>query len=172
MWRSGGAQRVSAPVQRTGSRFRARLSLWLTLVVAFLVVVFVFPLIFQLRIDVPANVQFGTASAVSFEVENQNLTPLTNITYSCRLSKLETLDGSPVEQPGVLSRGNIKKIGARHGVRGRCEAGFIVTVPVKTVEYQLTITYQAYPWPQQRTRLARISAQTNAKGEVTGWKVD
>lgn len=171
MWRSGGAK--SEPLApRAASRLRARLYLALTLAVVFLIVVFLFPLIFELRIDVPSQVQFGNASSVMFEIANQNLTPLTNVEYTCEISTLITANGPPVSAPPVLSRGRFPKIASRQGVRGQCQAGYLITASVKTVEYRLTVTYRASPWPQQRTRVARISAQINGKGEVTGWKLD
>ena len=174
MWRSGGVGRVSASaeVPRETSRFRARLTLLLTIGVLFLIVVFIFPLIFQLRIDVPANVQFGSASSMMFEIANQNLTPLTNVEYSCEVSNLILLNGSTVKDANVLSRGSFRKIGARRGAAGRCQTAYLLTAPLKAMEYKLTITYRTYPWPQERTRAARITAQLNGKGEVTGWKLD
>lgn len=171
MVKSGGAQPLPANPTGTSSRFRAPLSLLLTLAVVFLIVVFGFPIVFQLQIEVPSHVQFASASSVMFEIANQNLTPLTNVEYTCELSRLITPKGAP-PQPKVVSRGRFPKVGARRGVTGRCQTGYLVPPPVKTVEYQLTITYRAYPWPQQRTRVARISAQISGKGEVTGWQVD
>ena len=154
------------------ARLRARLWLLLTLVGAFLVVVFLFPLVLELRIDVPSQVQFGNASSVMFEIANQNFTALTNVEYSCEVSNLITASGSRVKDVSVMSRGRIPKIGARRGVTGRCQTGYLVTAPLKTVEYRLTVTYHAYPWPQQRTRVAQISGKINGDGAVTGWKVE
>src|SRR5690242_5068248 len=170
MWRSGGVK-LDPAAPRAGSRLRARLSLGISLAVAFLIVVFLFPLIFELRIDVPSQVQFGSPSSVMFEIATQNLTPLTNVEYTCEISTLITSAAPPLSAAPVLSRGRFPKIASRQGVRGQCQTGYLVTAPVKTVEYRLTVTYRASPWPQLRTRIARISAQIDGKGEVTGWKV-
>lgn len=171
MWRSGGLK--SDPVApRSVSRLRARLLLGITLAIVFLIVVFLFPVIFELRIDVPSQVQFGSPSSVMFEIANQNLTPLTNVEYTCEVSTLITANAGPVRATPVLSRGRFPRIASRQGVRGQCQTGYLVTAPVKTVEYRLTVTYRASPWPQLRTRIARIAAQLNGKGEVTGWKVN
>ncbi len=171
MWRSGGTKsHTLAP--RPASRLRARLSLALTVAIVFLIVVFLFPVIFELRIDVPSQVQFGSPSSVMFEIANQNLTPLTNVEYTCEISTLITANGPAANAPSVLSRGRFPRIASRQGVRGQCQTGYLVSAPVKTVEYRLTVTYRASPWPQLRTRVARISAQVNGKGEVTGWKAN
>jgi len=170
MWRSGGVK-LDPVAPRAASRLRARLSLAISLAVAFLIVVFLFPLIFELRIDVPSQVQCGSPSSVMFEIADQNLAPLTNVEYTCEISTMITASGPPVSAPPVLSRGRYPRIASRQGVRGQCQAGYLVTAPVRTVEYRLTVTYRASPWPQLRTRIARISAQINGKGEVTGWKV-
>jgi len=154
------------------SRLRARLSLLLTLAVVFLIVVFFFPLIFELRIVVPSQAQFASASSMMFEIANQNVTPLTGVEYSCVVSKLITVRGAPPTEENVLSRGNFRRIGGRQAVAGRCQTGYLVTAPLKTMEYQLTVRYRAYPWPQERTRVARISAQVDGSGSVTGWKVE
>lgn len=171
MWRSGGVK-LDPVAPRAGSRLRARLSLGISLAVAFLIVVFLFPLIFELRIDVPSQVQFGSPSLVMFEIANQNLTPLTNVEYTCEISTLITSNATPLSATPVLSRGRFPKIASRQGVRGQCQMGYLVTAPVKKVEYRLIVTYRASPWPQLRTRIARISAQINGKGEVTGWKAN
>jgi hypothetical protein len=46
----------------------------------------------------------------------------------------------------------------------------IANTPLKAAEYQLTLEYRAYPWPQLRTAVYRIAAKLNGQGEVTGWK--
>lgn len=152
------------------ARFRARLSLFLSMAAVLLLVIFFFPLIFPVAIDVPSNVQFGSASAMMFQISNQNLTPLTDVEYSCVVAKLTLANGSPVTDANSLERGTVRTIAARHAVAGRCQTAYLITAPIKTIEYQVTVTYRAYPWPQQRKRVAHISAELNDKNEVTGWK--
>ena len=174
MAKSAGIPRSPLPagVADPRSRWRTRVTLLLSIILVFLVVVFIFPVAFPLRIDVPAKVQFGNASSVMFQISNQNLTPLTNVEYKCAVSQLTLASGSPVKDVATLSQGYISKIGGRHGVTGRCQTAYFVPAPLKTAEYQLTVTYRPYPWPRPRTQVVRISALLDAKGELTGWKVD
>ncbi len=173
MWRSSGIHQSSAP-QKTSARpgLRVLLRVFLTLAVVALIVVFLFPVLFEPHIDVPAHLQFASPSGMMFQISNQNLTPLTNLEYTCEVSKVILANGSALADANVLSRGNVRKIAGRRAVAGRCQTGTIVTAPVKTVEYKLTLTYRAYPWPQLRRHVSQISADINAKGEVTGWKLE
>lgn len=174
MWKSGGVQPVpgSAPASDAKARLRARLWLLLALAAVFLIVAFGFPLLFPLRIAVPSSLQFSSASSMTFEIANENLTPLTDIEYTCEISKLELSAGSPVKDANVVTRGSIRKIGGHHGAAGRCQTGYFVAAPLKTAEYRVTVTYRPYPWPRRRTRVVRISAQLNGQGELTGWNVE
>jgi hypothetical protein len=135
-------------------------------------VIFVFPIIFKPRIDVSTGLQNASASSLEFRISNQNLTPLTDITYTCEVSKLTLANGSEDEKAKAIIRGSIRKIQGRHAVLGRCETGDIVTAPIKVAEYKVTMTYKTYPWQQQRTGVYRIGAQVNTNGEVTGWKLE
>jgi hypothetical protein len=174
MGKSAGVPRTSLPagIPDPRLRWRTRVLLLASIIVVFLVVVFVFPAVFPLRIDVPAHVQFGNASSMMFQISNQNLTPLTNVEYSCAVAQLTLADGSPAKNVNTLSQGFIPKIGGRHGVTGRCQTGYFVPGPLKTAAYQLTVTYRPYPWPRRRTQVVRISAVLDGKGELTGWKLD
>ncbi|GEM_PF-3200370 len=163
---------MPAAATRSKSRLRARVYLLLTLAFVFLIVAFLFPLVFGLQIEVPSRVPFGSASSMAFEIANQNLTPVTNVEYTCEIAKLVTASGAPIHEPRVLSRGNFRKIAGRRGVTGRCQTGYLITAPLRTAEYQLTVTYRVYPWPQPFTRTARLSAEINGTGEVIGWKVE
>ncbi|HUI77068.1 MAG TPA: hypothetical protein VLY24_04110 [Bryobacteraceae bacterium] len=173
MWKSGGsgAESGANQVPAPRSRRRALLQIVLTLVLAAAVIVFGFPLIFGLRVDVPAEIRFGSASTVMFQISNENLTPLTDVEYSCEVSKLTLADGSSIKDATVLNRGDIRKIAGRRAFTGRCQTAYLITAPLSAAEYKLTITYRAYPWPQQRTSVYRIAAEMNGKNEVTGWKL-
>jgi hypothetical protein len=109
---------------------------------------------------------------MTFRISNHNLTSLTDVEYTCEVSKLTQADGSPIKNANVLNRGNIRTIAGRRAFAGHCQTGYLITAPLKAAEYKLTITYRTYPWPEQRTSVHRISAQINAKGEVIGWKLD
>jgi hypothetical protein len=174
MWRSGGTKPASgsAEARRAPSRLRGPLHFVLTLAVVAAIVVFLFPVVFGARIDVPAEVQFGSASSMTFRISNQNLTPLSDVTYSCEVSQLTLANGTPIKDANVLNRGETRKIAGRRAAAGRCQTGYLVTAPLQTAEYKLTISYRAYPWPQIRTSVSRIAARINGKGEVTGWKLE
>ena len=135
-------------------------------------VVFMFPLIFQPGVEPPTELQFGSPFSIAIQISNHNVTPLTDVEYGCAVSKLTMADGSAVTGARVLVRGAIRKIQGRQAIRARCETAYIVNAPLKAAEYELTLTYRAYPWPQHRTSVYRIAAQLNANGQVTGWKLN
>jgi hypothetical protein len=138
----------------------------------FATVVLVFPIIFQPRVEPPTGLQFGNPSSVAVQISNQNVTPFTDVEYSCVISNLTMANGSAVTNAKVLVRSAIRKIEGRQAIRARCETAYIVTAPLKAAEYRLTLTYRAYPWPQQRTSVYLIAAQLDGNGQVTGWKLN
>jgi len=154
------------------SRFRGPFRLLLCMAVLFGSVLLIFPILFRPGVDAPADVQFGSPSSVGVQISNQNVTPLTDVAYTCEVSNLTLADGSIVGNAKVLTRGSIRRIRGRQGVRARCEMAYIQNAPLKAAEYQLTLKYRAYPWPQLRTAVYRIAAKVNGEGQVTGWKSD
>jgi hypothetical protein len=161
----------ATPKVSAWSRFRGLIRLLIIVVVLAAIVLFLFPLIFKPRIDLPASLQYGSPSSLEFRISNQNLTPLTDIAYTCEVSKLTLANGSEDTKAKAIIHGSVRKIQGRHAVIGRCETGDIVTAAIKAAEYRVTMTYKTYPWPQQRTGVYGIGAQVNANGEVTGWKL-
>lgn len=119
----------------------------------------------------PTDLQFGNPSAAVIQVSNQNLTPLTDLTYSCELSKMTLANGSEITNATVLVRGSIRRMGGRKAIEVRCQAAYMVAAPLKAAEYKLTISYRMYPWPQRRESVYRIAAEINASGLITGWKL-
>jgi hypothetical protein len=109
---------------------------------------------------------------MAVQISNQNVTPLTDVEYSCEVSKLTLANGSAVTDAKVLVRGAIPKIQGRQAIRARCETAYIVNAPLKAAEYKLTLTYRTYPRPQHRTSVYRVAAQMNGNGQVTGWKLN
>jgi len=140
--------------------------------VVFVSVVFIFPIIFEPGVEPPAELQFGSPFSMAVQISNQNMTPLTDVEYSCEVSKLTLANGSAVTDAKVLIRGAIRRIRGRQAITARCETAYIVNAPLKAAEYKLTLTYRTYPWPQHRTRVYRIAAQINGNGQVTGWKLN
>ena len=171
MWRSGGTKPEAASPQ-TRSRFRGPYRVLLSLAVVFVTVVFLFPIIFKPGVEPPAELQFGSPSSVAVQISNQNVTPLTDVEYSCVLSKLTLANGSAVMDAKVFVRGAIPKIPGRQAIRAHCETAYIVAAPLKAAEYTLTLTYREYPWLRHRTSVYRIAAQLNGAGQVAGWKLN
>jgi hypothetical protein len=161
---------IPPPARR--SRFHGALRLLLVLAVLAVMLIFVFPLVFGLRVDVPTDLEFGNPSSIQVQISNQNLTPLLDVQYRCELLKLTLANGSEVPNEKVLVQGSIRKIDGRSAAAARCQAAYLVTSPLKAAEYRMTITYHAYPWHRQRTSVYPIGAKLNAKGDVIGWKLE
>ena len=174
MWRSGGIKPefVLPELPAPRSRFRGPYRVLLSMAVLFVTVAFIFPIIFKPGVEPPTELQFGSPFSMAVQISNQNVTPLTDVEYSCEVSKLTLANGSAVRDAKVLVRGAIRKIPGRQAIPARCETAYIVNAPLKAAEYKLTLTYRTYPWPQHRTRVYRIAAQINGNGQVTGWKLN
>ena len=171
MWRSGGVREAGTEARR-GRAFSVPtvVRLVVTLAVVAGVVIFVFPLVFELEVDVPEKVQFTSASTVAFQITNQDLTAVSDVEYRCEVARFVLANGTAVKDANVLCTGRFSRIGSRSAVRGRCQTGYLIAQPLQTAEFQLTITYRANPWRRRRTRVLRIAAQFDSKHEVTGWK--
>lgn len=154
------------------SRYRGAVRLLIALAALFVIVVFLFPLIFAPRIDVPADLPFGNPSSLWAQISNQNMTPLMDVEYTCELYKMTLANGSVVPNEQVLTRGAIRKIDGRSGAMARCQAAYLVTAPLQAAEYKLNVSYRAYPWHQRRTGVYRIAAKVDGKGEIKGWKLE
>jgi hypothetical protein len=152
------------------SRLRGAYRLLLVLAVLGLAVFFIFPLVFKPGVEPPTDLQFGNPSSVVIQVSNQNLTPLTDLEYTCELSDMTPANGSAITDAKVLVRGAVRRMQGRSAIAVRCEAAYLVTAPLKAAEYKLTLNYRMYPWPQRRSSVYRIAAQINANGQITGWK--
>jgi hypothetical protein len=153
------------------SRFRGPFRLLLVLAVLAVTLIFIFPLIFGPRVDVPTDLEFGNPASVQVQISNPNLTPLTDIEYTCELSKLTLKNGSEVPNEKVLVQGSIRKIDGRSAAAARCQAAYLVTSPLQAAEYKMTLTYHSYPWHRPRTNVYPIVAKLNPKGEIIGWKL-
>src|SRR5215469_4978010 len=150
MWKSRArksASRSSNPTVQSSS-FRGPYRVLLGLAALFVSLVLIFPVVFKPRVDAPTDLPFGSASSVSVQISNQNVTPLDDVEYSCELSKLTLANGSAINNAKVLTRGVIRKIAGRKAVVVRCESAYLVAAPLKAAEYTLTLRYRAYPWPK------------------------
>ena len=159
-----------APAAR--SRFAGPLRLLLGAAALFTAVALVFPIAFKPLAEPPDTVQYGSAFSVGVQISNQNLTPLTDVTYTCEMSNLALANGPVAGNVKVVTRGSIRRIRGRQGVPATCEMAYIPNAALKAAEYRLTLKYRAYPWPQLRTAVYRIAAKLDGKGQVTGWKAN
>jgi hypothetical protein len=164
----GAASNSPAPK----SRFRRLFPLLLSLAVLFAAMLFVFPIIFGPRIDVPTDVRFASPSSLAIQISNPNLTPLTDVEYRCEVSKLILADGSEVANAGVLNQGVIRRLEGRRAIMAHCQTASLLTAPLRTAEYTLKITYRTYPWRQELTKVYRISAQFDKNSQIIAWKVN
>ena len=173
MWRSGGIRTEPAPSRSPAPGFRWR-GLWplvAGIAVFFGTLVFLFPILFKPGVEPPTDLRFLSPSTLTVHISNLNVTPLEDVKYSCEVSQLKLANGSSPRDANALTQGAIRKIPGRRGVAARCQTGYLVDAPLQALEYKMTVTYRAYPWPRIRTSVYRITAQINAKGEVTGWKI-
>jgi hypothetical protein len=136
------------------------------------IVFFIFPLVFGPAVVPPETTHFSSPFSIAVEIANQDMAPMTNLEYSCEVAKLTLANGADIRDANVLVRGAIRKIPGRQAIAARCETGYLVSNPLKELEYQLAVTYRAFPWPQQRRAVYRIAAQFGGDGQLTGWKVN
>jgi hypothetical protein len=175
MWKSGGVKpahvspNLAAPRPALSGLYR------LLLMVAALVatVVFIFPIVFEPRVEPPNQLQLGSPFSMAVRISNQNpFMPLTDVEYSCEVSKLTLATGAEITDAKALIRGTLRKFEGRKAITASCETAYMVNAPIKTAEYKLTLTYRMYPWPQHHTSLHHIAAQLDRNGRVTGWSLD
>ncbi len=173
MWRSGGLRPDSVVQKRpaAGPGLRGPYRLLVIVAIVFAIVILGFPLVFGARVEPPTNLRLGSPFSMEVRITNPDVTPLTDVEYSCEVSKLTLASGAEVSGARILIRGTARKISGRSAIAAPCETAYIVNAPVKTAEYKLTLTYRTFPWPQRRTRVYHIAAQIEPNGRVTGWKV-
>lgn len=173
MWKSGSIKlaSVSPKLPAPRSRFRGAYRPILGIAVLFVTVVFVFPIIFKPGVEPLTESQFGSPFSMAVEISNQNLLPITDVEYSCEVSRLTLANGSAMRDPKVLVRGAVRKIQGNHAITAHCETAYIGNAPVNAIEYKLTLTYRMYPWPQHRTSVYRIATHINSNGQATGWRL-
>jgi len=174
MWRSGGIRPDALSRQLPPSRplFRGPLRLLLIMAIVFAIFVFLSPIVFEPRVEPPTKMELGSPSSMQVHIANQNVTPLTDIEYSCEVSKLTLASGTEVTDAKVLVRGTIRRLPGRQAIAEPCETAYVLNTPVGSAEYKVTLTYRMYPWRQFRTSVYRIAAQIAPNGRVTGWKLN
>jgi hypothetical protein len=175
MWKSGGVkpESVSPNLAAPRSAFGRLYRLLLMVAVLFATVVFIFPIVFEPRVEPPTQLQLGSPFSMAVRISNQNpFMPLTDVEYSCEVSKLTLASGAEVTDAKALIRGTLRKFEGRKAIAASCETAYIANAPIKAAEYKLTLTYRMYPWPQHRTSVYHIAAQMDGNGRVTGWSLD
>jgi hypothetical protein len=136
----------------------------------FIVIVFVFPVVFEPGVETPPTQPFGNSLSLTLRLSNQNVTPLLNVEYTCQATQLVLANGRQIEDAAVVNRGSIRRLQGRKAIAVPCEAAYIITDPIKSAVYKLALHYRPYPWPQTRTSEYYFGAVVDAAGHVTGWK--
>ncbi len=136
----------------------------------FIAIVFVFPVVFEPGVETPPTLPFGNPLLLNVRLSNQNVTPLLNVEYACEGTQLVLENGRQIEDANVLNRGTIRRLQGRKAITVRCEAAYIITDPIKSAVYKLTLHYRPYPWPQTRVTDYYFTAEVDKTGHVTGWK--
>ena len=146
--------------------------LLLMLAVLFVTVVFIFPIVLTPGVEPLNYMPRGSPLSMTVRISNQNpFTPLTDVEYSCEVSKLTLMTDAKVTDANVFIQGVRQEFDGRKAITAPCETTYIVDAPIKAAQYKLTLTYRPYPWPQHRTSMYRIDAEIDGNGHVTGWKV-
>ena len=175
MWKSGGVKPalVSPNLAAPRSAFGRLYRLLFMVGVVFGTVVFIFPVVFEPRVEPPTPLQSGSPYSMTVRISNQNpFMPLTDVEYSCEVSKLTLASGADVSDAKALIRGSRRNFEGRQAITASCDTAYLVNAPIKAVEYRLTLTYRMYPWPQHRTHVYHIAAQISGDGRVSGWSLD
>lgn len=116
MWRSGSVKTNAAEPETPAPRLPAAYRVLIVIVTLAVVVVFVFPVVFDPGVVAPAELDFGNPSSVAIQIGNQNVTPLLDVEYACDLASLTLANGSAVTNARELVRGSLKKIPARRAI--------------------------------------------------------
>jgi hypothetical protein len=149
---------------------KSRLVKVLAFVGLFLFAVFViFPIAFGPGVEDPVSRFPGNPFYLEVKISNENLTPLTNVQYTCQAENVELQSGVKPSDVRVLNQGQIRKFQGRRATTIRCETAYIIDVPVKSAEFHLTLKYTAYPWRIDRAADYRFAAAVDAKGQITKW---
>jgi hypothetical protein len=78
--------------------------------VLFVTVFFIFPIVFKPGVEPPTQLPFGSPFSMAVRISNQNpFTLLTDVEYSCEVSKLTLATGADVTD-AKASSGNPSKI--------------------------------------------------------------
>ena len=129
----------------------------------------VFPLLFGPGVAVPSEVFPGNPFLLEVKLSNENITPLTDVEYTCQAVDVELASGVQVKDAKVLNQGRIRKFQGRRAISARCETAYLIDAPLKKLEFKLSLKYRAYPWPVDQTREYRFAATIDGQGRLTGW---
>jgi hypothetical protein len=128
-----------------------------------------FPLIFGPRVEILPSPYPGNPFSLSLSIADQNLTPFTDLDYSCSTEHVEPASGSLEHDPKAVREGLRKRLPGREAMVALCDTAYFITTPLKSAEYKLMVRYRAFPWPQLRTREYYFRATVDSTGHVTGW---
>jgi hypothetical protein len=151
----------------------SRLKRWqrplIVLATVAITVLIVFPLTFGLNVEAPTERFPGNPFVLEVRISNENVTPFTNVEFSCQAADIALASGAQVNDAKVLNQAKIRRFPARRAVRERCETAYLIDAPLKSLEFQVVLKYRVYPWPVDRTVEHRFAAKIDSSGHVTGW---
>jgi hypothetical protein len=142
----------------------------LLLLIAFLAgVLLILPWIFGPRVEILPSPYPGNPFSLSLSIANQNLTPFTGIEYSCAAENVEPAGEPLAHDPKAVHEGRRLRLPGREAMAARCDMAYLITAPLKSAQYKLTLHYSVFPWRKIRTSEHYFLAQLDNSGQVTGW---
>jgi hypothetical protein len=155
--------------RRSTSRGRSPYPMLLVLIALLAGTLLILPRVYGPRVDILPSPYPGNPFSLSLSIANQNLTPFTDVQYSCGGEHIEPAGEPLAHDPRVVNQGRRLRLAGRTAMVARCDTAFMIAAPLKSAEYKLTIRYRAFPWPQTFTRQRDFAAQLDGSGQVTGW---
>jgi hypothetical protein len=128
-----------------------------------------FPALFGPNVETPPAAFSFDPFSLAVRITNQNVTPLTQVQYTCEATLVELATGLQLDDAKVVDHGNIPKLQGRHAITARCGTAYVINAPLKAAEYRLTLKYRGFPWPRERANEYHFAAVVDSSGRVTKW---
>ena len=85
-----------------------------------------FPLIFGPRVEILPSPYPGNPFSLSLGIANQNVTPFSDIAYSCAAEHVEPASGSLAHDPKAVREGLRKRLAGRAEMVARCDTAYFI----------------------------------------------
>lgn len=160
---------MAGPGPRPSLRGQAPYKVLLLVIAVLVAALLSFPWIFGPRVEIQPSPYPGNPFSLSLSIANQNLTPFTDLEYTCTSENIEPAGEPLAHDPQAVHRGRRLRLPARTAMAAICDTAYFITAPLKSARYRLTLHYRAFPWRQIRTSEHYFRAQLDGNGHVTGW---